>query len=219
MNFFAHCVVAGWTTGDSAFALGSMLPDFATMSGGRLDGCEHDTLRTGVAYHHRTDAVFHSTPTFIDLCRRSAERLEREGVRWGTARAVAHVGIELFLDGWLLRHTPPGVPLQYRRALERGHPDDLGRCLRWRPTATQSRFEALRRRLLDYGLPDEIGEPEVVYARLDRVLEGRPRLRIKTHAAAAVRTELDRMCPELEDRADVLMEEVSQGLGPSVVTG
>lgn len=212
MNFFAHCAVAAWTTTDEAFALGSMLPDFATMSGGRLEDCEHDAVRAGVAHHHRTDAVFHAASTFVELCRRSAARLDRGSVRWGTARAVAHIGVELFLDGWLLRRTPPEVRTQYLRALERAHPADLGACLRWRHGATAPRFEQLRRRLLDYGLPDEIGRPEVVFARLDRALSARPRLRIEAEDAAAVREELDRMLPEVEGNAEELMDEVSRGL-------
>ena len=37
MNFFGHAVVAGWFESEPHFVLGSMLPDFVTMSGTRLN--------------------------------------------------------------------------------------------------------------------------------------------------------------------------------------
>ena len=38
MNFFGHALAASWRSREPGFALGSMLPDFASMCGMRLDG-------------------------------------------------------------------------------------------------------------------------------------------------------------------------------------
>ena len=76
MNFFSHCHVAAWTRDDAAFALGTMLPDFATMSGSRLKGSSDGDVQAGIDHHHETDAVFHAAPTFVRLCTESAERME-----------------------------------------------------------------------------------------------------------------------------------------------
>ena len=213
MNFFSHCHVASWTRSDPAFALGSMLPDFATMSDGRLQGSSHADVQAGIAHHHETDAVFHAAPTFVRLCGESAARMEAEGVRWGTSRAVAHVGLELLLDGVLLHGGPPAVRDTYVRALRRASPADLGTTLRWRSDASGARFDLVLRRLLDYGLPDEIGEPEIVFTRLVRILGPRDRLRIEPEHQDPVRREIHRLAPDVRRDADALMHEVRQGLG------
>lgn len=212
MNFFSHCHVASWRRDDPAFALGSMLPDFATMSGGRLHGSSHDDVQAGIDHHHETDAVFHSAPTFVRLCAESAERMERDEVRWGTSRAVAHVGIELLLDGVLLRRGPIVVRDTYLRALRRASPADLGTTLRWRNGASAARFDRVLRRLLDYGLPGEIGEPDLVFTRLVRILEPRERLRIEPEHQNAVRREIHALAPDVRRHANTLMEEVRSGL-------
>lgn len=212
MNFFSHCHVANWRRSDPAFALGSMLPDFATMSGARLTGSSDSDVQAGIDHHHETDAVFHSAPTFVRLCTESADRMDAQGVRWGTSRAVAHVGIELILDGILLRRGPDLVRDTYLRALKRGSPADLGTTLEWRNAAAPARFDRVLRRLLDYGLPDEIGEPELVFTRLVRILEPRERLRIEPAQQDAVQHEIHALAPDVIRDADTLMGEVREGL-------
>ncbi|MEM9072871.1 MAG: hypothetical protein AAGE52_30470 [Myxococcota bacterium] len=216
MNFFGHCCVAAWTHTNRAFVLGTMLPDFATMSGGRIQGSSSTDVSEGIAHHHATDSVFHSATTFVHLCATSSKRMDSEEVRWGTARAVAHIGVELFLDGWLLERQPENVRASYLEALERAKPEDLGSGLHWRKDETSDRFEALRKRLLNYGLPAEIGDPEVVLSRLKGALRGRSRLAILHEDEAAIARELDRLVEEVRSHAATLMEEVRTGLTPSV---
>ena len=75
MNFFGHAVVAGWFEGDPRYVLGSMLPDFASMSGTRLNPVEQPEVAAGVALHHRTDDAFHGAPSFLHLMTFARERL------------------------------------------------------------------------------------------------------------------------------------------------
>lgn len=208
MNFYSHCWLARRDGADDAFALGAMLPDFAGMSGARLVRVEHPEVARGVAHHHAVDAVFHATPSFIALCQRSAERLDAAGVRWGTGRAVAHVGVELLLDGVLLGDR--ATDSLYLDALGRG--PALGATLHWSRADAPARFEALCRRLLALGARREHGEPEVVSERLHRALEGRPRLAILPQHTEAVRSELLRLFPEVQAAASSLLEEVQSGL-------
>ena len=104
VNFVGHSFIAARTSGDPVFALGAMLPDFASMIGARLAKHDHVELAAGIADHHRTDDAFHGAPTFVRLCRDEALGLEALGLGWGASRAVAHVATELILDGLLLEN-------------------------------------------------------------------------------------------------------------------
>ena len=80
-----------------------MLPDFATMSGARLAEAHDDAgVTLGIALHHRTDGAFHHLPPVLALMRELDDRLERAGCARGPRRAVAHIGVELLLDGVLV---------------------------------------------------------------------------------------------------------------------
>lgn len=103
VNFFGHAAVASWHADDGGWLLGAMLPDFASMIGARLDAQPNPRLAAGVAHHHATDAAFHHAPAVVGLMRDAEARLTARGVRRGPTRAVAHVGVELLLDGVLTR--------------------------------------------------------------------------------------------------------------------
>jgi len=147
-----------------------MLPDFEAMVRVPLiEVCDPDIQR-GVDLHHRTDRAFHRAPTFHALCQYTLAELTDAGVRRGTARAVGHIGSELFLDGWL--------------ADEQAHVDDyltalrvgLDGQLRWQDDGDA--FSKLQQRLLVWGAPFEYAEPPFVLARLGDVLRFRPALSI-----------------------------------------
>lgn len=208
MNFYSHCWLARHDGADDAFALGAMLPDFAGMSGARVVRVEHREVASGVAHHHAVDAVFHAAPTFVALCQQSAERLDADGVRWGTGRAVAHIGVELLLDGVLLGDE--ATDTLYLDALRRGR--TLGETLHWSRVEAPTRFETLCDRLLALGARREHGEPEVVTERLHRALGSRPRLAILAEDADAVRAEVHRLFPEVHAAAPTLLDEVRVGL-------
>jgi len=163
--------------------LGSMLPDFATMARTRLTlsaGREPSALGQGIALHHRTDDVFHGAPVFTTLLQETLEELTASGVARGTARAVAHIGVEMLIDGELIREA--GVQGAYIRALEAS--DDLAPSFR-EPLGAE-RFELLRKRLLALGPPHDYRDPEAVLTRLGHVLAGRPRLAIDASARPLV---------------------------------
>src|SRR6202040_922306 len=83
------------------FVLGAMLPDFCSMLGLREPCAQDRVLATGIHFHHITDRAFHDLAIFRRLCREATAVLGARGVARGTARAVAHVGVELLLDAVL----------------------------------------------------------------------------------------------------------------------
>src|SRR5688572_19138971 len=78
-----------------------MLPDFATMCGGRIDSAATDEVTRGITLHHATDAAFHTLPVVTGLMRELDGQLADRACARGPRRAVAHVGVELLLDGEL----------------------------------------------------------------------------------------------------------------------
>ena len=176
MNFLGHALVATWKSTDPRFVLGAMLPDFASMTGQRLapDATDDSPLGRGVALHHATDELFHGSSIFVGLMQDAMGRLLAAGVGRGPARAIAHIGVELLLDGELLDEhdelastftsallaTPELEPRLFRDP--NGH---LG-------------YRLLHRRLSAHGAPHDYRNVEAVAHRLGRILEGRPRLRL-----------------------------------------
>ncbi len=205
MNFFGHAAVAAWRSTDPSFVLGSMLPDFATMIRARQPQVGHATLADGVAYHHRTDDAFHDSGVFRELMREAHDQLSTAGLRRGSARAVAHVGVEILLDGVLA--DAPSARHAYLSALARA--PLLASELEWRTDADAAAFRGLLRALAGRGLSREHTAPTVVALRVERTLSDRPRLAIDpsqlelvAHWAStmmdAVRTETPRLVSELE---------------------
>ena len=149
VNFFGHAAVASWHADDGGWLLGAMLPDFASMIGARLDAQPDPRLAAGVAHHHATDAAFHHAPAVVGLMRDAEARLTARGVRRGPTRAVAHVGTELVFDSYLI--ASHGEEREYVASLESAHPGELGPSMEF--TDGGGRFEALRRRLVEFGVP------------------------------------------------------------------
>ena len=175
MNFFGHAVVASWQAVDSpGLVLGAMLPDFATMSQTRLAEVSHPEIRAGVELHHRTDRVFHGTSHFAALCREATQALLERGVGRGRAQAVAHVGVELLLDGCLVEQQEAREA--YVAAIRCGSDRELGRRIRWLDDEGRARWRTLRGRLERHGPPDDYRDPAIVASRVERILRGRPRL-------------------------------------------
>lgn len=212
MNFFGHAAVASWLAADSpGFVLGSMLPDFANMCGTRLAEMGHPELRAGVELHHRTDRVFHGTSHFAALCREATHSLRARGLGRGRAQAVAHVGVELLLDGCLVERADARDA--YDAAIRCGGERRLGRRIGWIDGEGRARWRGLRARLERHGPPDDYRDPALVASRLERILRGRRRLALE----AAQRELAARYLPELQRsvqaRAAPLIAELRRGLG------
>lgn len=175
MNFYGHAVFAARLSTDRGFVLGSMLPDFEGMSGTRLVATSHDGIRDGVALHHATDSVFHGAPEFLELCSGGLAALTELGIPRATARAVAHVGTELVFDSYLI--ASHGEEREYVASLESAHPGELGPSMEF--TDGGGRFEALRRRLVEFGVPRAYDDAGFVADRLVNALASRPRLAMR----------------------------------------
>lgn len=211
MNFFGHALVASRRDADPRWVLGAMMPDFASMCRARLQGSDDPTVAAGIAFHHRTDDAFHGAPTFLALYTDGIEALERGGVSRGPARAVAHVGTELLLDGLLLDDAPAQAAYLDAIAL----PSTQAPRLRFRGDGGV-RFEDLHGRLRDHGLPEDYRSPTRVAHRLERILAARPRLALSAEEVPRIVPWLVDTRSRLRERVEALLEEVALGLGEPV---
>lgn len=185
--------------------LGAMLPDFATMSRARLAEASDVEVAGGIALHHETDRVFHHLPAVLALMRELDERLERAGCARGPRRAVAHIGVELLLDGVLVDENA------YRQSYLAGLAHDPA-GVRWRDDGDDARFAMLLARLRSYGVPDDLRRAEDVAARLHRMLAHRPLLAPSANDLAAIRTSLAAHQPRVEVAADTVLRALRAAL-------
>ena len=216
MNFLGHCFVASWRRGVAPsvgpYAFGAMLPDFCGMARARVLHVDHRETAEGVALHHETDDVFHSSAPFTRLMEETRGELEAAEVRRGTALAVGHVGVELLLDGWMLAQDQAGdgtVGALYEAALAAGEP--LCEHLRFKDAAGAERMRALLGRLRGYGLRGH-REVDAIAERLDRALSARPRLRIEPGDRPAVRASLVHCEAKIAQRAPHWVEALQTAL-------
>jgi hypothetical protein len=213
VNFFGHAAVASWTSRSPAFALGAMLPDFVTMIGSRLVSAAHLELRRGIEFHHQTDRVFHDSATFKALSASALGVLRELGLARGSARAVAHVGVEILLDGALA--SDERARSLYELALGESGRDRLGAHLVWRDTLAVTRFETLCARLLGRGVERDVS-PELVALRLTHALAARPRLALDARGAGLVARWALCTAPVVRDAAPRVQEELRLGLAPVI---
>ena len=207
MNFFGHAVAACWRNDATGFVLGAMLPDFATMCGGKIAGVDNQPMADGLDWHHVCDAAFHRMPMFRDRVMAASGRMQSRSIRRGPARGAAHVGFELFLDGCLLGNEP--AVDAYRAALDRADPGDLGERIRWRDGRAADRFEILRRRLIRVGSPTGYADKDVVIGRVIQVLSRRPRLAPDDSELEALAHELRILGREVDALAASLMDQLA----------
>jgi hypothetical protein len=183
MNYFGHAAVASWSAAAGpGVALGAMLPDFAGMCGGRIAAADEPDVAGGIALHHATDAAFHQLPAVTGLMRELDGVLDRGGCARGPRRAVAHVGVELLLDGVLVDE--PAYRAAYLGGL--GHQTQLA----WRDPDAAPRFAVLLDRLRARGVPDDLRLPDAITARVHRILAHRPLLAPSADDLRAIRDAL-----------------------------
>ena len=197
--------MAGWADNRAGHLLGSMLPDFEAMVRVPLVGVRDPDIQRGIDLHHRTDEVFHRAPIFVELCARALSELKGAGVRRGTARAVGHIGSEMFLDGWLAREQDHVD--DYLAALE----VEVEGCLEWEDDGRA--FSKLRARLTMWGAPRDYAEPPFVLARLADALQRRPALKVLEDESAQVQEFLPRLQRMVERHAPELLTELQDTLG------
>lgn len=213
MNFFGHALVAAARVSDSEFVLGSMLPDFISILGVRPPRLEMGTLARGVAFHHRTDAVFHDSAVFRSLQRQASEQLLALGVRRGPVRAVAHVGVELLIDAalaWSLSDTAPSADESYLGALDLGSAPLAS--LSPQAWSESERLMALCQRLRQLGVGRFRVDADGAMSELGRILARRPRLALLDTEAAAVRGWAAQAHVVVKTDLPLLLEELKNGL-------
>jgi hypothetical protein len=197
VNFFGHAAVASWSAAEPGTLLGAMLPDFATMCGGRIAGADDAAVAEGIALHHATDAAFHQLPAVTGLMRELDEQLAGGGCSRGPRRAVAHIGVELLLDGVLVDE--PGYRAAYLRGLS--HQPDV----RWRDAAAAPRFTVLLDRLRSRGVPDDLRLPEAITSRVHRILAHRPLLAPSADELGTIHTALVALQPRITVAAEPVL--------------
>lgn len=212
MNFFSHAVIAARRSEDPRWILGSMLPDFVSMAGLRLESVTGDApLERGVAFHHTCDDAFHPAPLFVELMEQAREELEDDGLDAGPAMAIGHVGVELLLDGYLVEQQ--GVTVGYRAAIEEAaHIDVLLRFAGQEREQGSARWRAMAERLAHAPVPERYTEPAFVADRLVRILASRPRLAVPFGREPLVHAWARRAAPLVSRRAAALFEQVEARL-------
>jgi hypothetical protein len=197
VNLYGHAVVAGWIDTDPRFVLGAMLPDLGKLAGHRRLVAEDPSAIAGVAWHHRTDDAFHGSAVFTSLCRAAHDELEADGLPRGAALAVAHVALELLIDGELLADAQG-------RATYLGALASDPRAIALVDAAALGNVRAVMARMHRFGLPLSYREPHTVARRVVAILASRPRLAVPVDRvvvveewAARVRAEVERGVPDL----------------------
>jgi hypothetical protein len=211
VNFFGHAVVATWRSRADGFVLGAMLPDFAGMIGTRPPSVTHDDVDRGMAFHHETDRVFHESVTFRALQADARRDLRGLGLPRPSALAVAHIGVEILLDGSLADDT--AAREAYGRALSSGRHDSLGSHIEWSDAATRERFQKLRGVLEARGIPSGAADASAVAWRVAKALESRPRFRLDPEGERIVYSWAARASGLVADAADSVVAELRAGLG------
>lgn len=214
MNFFGHAHVASWFSEAGPYVLGSMLPDLANMLGVAPPRARHAELRAGIELHHETDRVFHDCDVFRELEQRARVSLASAGVSKGARRALAHIGVELLIDGELARLEPRWRG--YASALEFGMSSACGVELEWRavevwPGDTSQRLASLCSRLARS--PGPGAETSGLVRRLTVILASRPRLSLEPAQLPQVEAWLDDARPRVAALAPALLEQLGRGLG------
>ena len=116
-----------------------MLPDLQRMAACRLDPAL-TAVQAGVRHHHAADEAFHHLPSFVGVVAAARRWLSGRGVPRGPAMALAHVGVELLLDGaW---SSKDAAALRAFRDALRAPIED---ALRWADATARGRFGSRRR--------------------------------------------------------------------------
>lgn len=98
---------------DSFYFAGNIIPDLLAHDGeGRLRerhiGGDDSPFSLGVGLHLATDKRFHSSPAFRTACAAAAELIRIAPLSETPHRVffLAHVFVEIALDGWVIAHEP-----------------------------------------------------------------------------------------------------------------
>jgi hypothetical protein len=181
-----------------------MLPDFASMAGFRLAPGQPEPISQGIAFHHHSDKAFHGLKSFRDLESWTLQQLTEAGFRRGPARGVAHVGVELCLDGSLIGQ----ADAMYLSALESA----TSSVLQWKKPEDASAFDRLVARLLEIGTPRGYQDPSVVCRRLVQILGPRPLLALDERETPLLHEAMPAVHKRVEDNSALIMSSLRSEL-------
>ena len=206
MNIAGHVAVAMRLAPDAPRVwLGAALPDLGAMGRFRLMGETHDVdVAAGIALHHATDDAFHRHPTFTEAMARLRRALADDGVARGPARAVAHVGPELLIDGQLL--TDSNVSEAVDAAFAEIEP--LGPALASLVETDVTSWGQHLAKAQSWGLPTDYADPSAVAERMHRILQRRPRLAFDPALIAPIGRRLSVEQPRLDARLPTLINDL-----------
>jgi hypothetical protein len=208
VNFVGHIAVGVSSGGDEPeFLVGSALPDFASMGRTRLRPPAPGALADGIALHHAADHAFHADPWFHELERDLRTDLLADGLPDGGARACAHVGVELLLDGELVRQreVADAVATVYEQISD---PSDavVGLAAPQEKARWHEHLVAIPQRLD----PAAYADPDVVGRRLHTITSRRPRLAFPSSMVDAVCVRLYALQPRIADDAPTVRQRVTR---------
>lgn len=176
MNFVGHVVAASSVTTDAGtrldVLLGAALPDLVPVRHLALTQASTGIL-LGLDHHRRADAAFHADPRFVALASELRGALEGDGVARGPARAAAHIGVELLIDGELL--ASPAGSEAFGPVWDRLRSPDAA-VVGLVPADARDRWAAQLARLTHHLDPWGHTGPDDLAARIGHVLAPRPRL-------------------------------------------
>src|SRR5690349_14388018 len=200
MNLVGHVAAAlRPDRGDpsSDFLVGCMLPDLAAIARVRMATPTGD-LGRGVEFHHACDAAFHESIWFRDTNRNLRDVLLEAGVTTGAARACAHAGTEMLLDGALV--TEPRIERCARRTLAAVDAD--AELLASLAPADARAVVTERLHLVGSSLdPLRYRDPVFVADRLHRMTAGRRRIEVRRRDVPTIADTLARFAPAIRAAA------------------
>ena len=167
------------------------------MAGFRLAKEQPEPLTQGIAFHHLSDKHFHGLQTFRDLESWTLQRLTELGFRRGPARGIAHVGVELCLDGSLIGQ----ADAMYLRALNCAKSSEMN----WKKAEDAAAFDRLLGRLREIGTPRGYQDPSVVSRRLVQILGPRPLLALDERERPLLQETMPGVHQRVEDNSALIM--------------
>ena len=209
MNFVGHIavgrIVENRPTADAAFLLGTGLPDFAAMARVRIARVE-GPMGDGMDVHHQTDAVFHRGHWFLESEHELLADLERASFPRGAALACAHVGIELLLDGELVRDPSTADAVRAVYVLMAAPPES---ALVAAPLTVRAHWADTLSGIAARLDPEGYGDPHTVAVRLHRVTSRRPRLAFAPDLLPALADRLSAHQPRIAAAAPTVLDGVA----------
>jgi hypothetical protein len=207
VNLVGH-VAAAPEAASPGFLAGCVLPDVAAISRVRVARPAVEPIAAGVAYHHDCDHAFHASPWFTRTCVDLRDELLAAGVDRGPARAAAHAGLEMLLDGALV--SDDGIRHQLRVALDTLDANAV-MLATLVAASDRGRWIAGVQRIARSLDVDGYRDAASVTLRLQRMTAGRARIELRADQAAEVTAVLTEAQPRVLADAPAVLADVRRG--------